>query len=45
MHFMIYSIFNIAERKSMHMEMISGEMHSDTVAIRQKKYNLESGNL
>ena len=35
-----------AERKSMSMQMISDEKHSDTIAIKQKKkYNLKSGNL
>ena len=29
----------------MSMQMISNEMHSDTIAIRQKKYNLKSGKL
>ena len=27
----------------MSMQMISHEMHSDTVAIKQKKYNLKRG--
>ena len=27
----------------MSMQMISDEMHSDTTAIRRKKYNLKSG--
>ena len=26
----------------MSMQMISDEMHSDTIGIRQKKYNLKS---
>ena len=29
----------------MSMQMIYDEMHSDTIAIRQKKYNLKSGKL
>ena len=29
----------------MSMQMISDEMHSDTIAIRQKKYYLKSGKL
>ena len=29
----------------MSMQMISDELHSDTIAIRQKKYNLKSGKL
>ena len=29
----------------MSMQMISDEMHSDTIVIRQKKYNLKSGKL
>ena len=27
------------------MQMISDEMHSDTIAIREKKYNLKSAKL
>ena len=29
----------------MSMQMISDEMHSDTIAIRQKKYNLKNSKL
>ena len=29
----------------MSMQMTSDEMHSDTIAIRQKQYNLKSGKL
>ena len=32
-------------RKSMNMQMISDEMHSDTITIRQKKYNFKSSKL
>ena len=32
-----------AERKSMSMQMISDEMHSDTIAIRQKKKEKKKG--
>ena len=30
---------------TMSMQMIDDEMHSDIIAIRQKKYNLKSGKL
>ena len=37
----IYILQSIAERKSMSMQMISDEMHSAAIAIRQKKTQFE----
>ena len=36
---------NIAKLKSITMQMISDFMHFDTIALRQKKCNLKSGQL
>ena len=45
----VFSVVRIvqstAERKSMSMQLLSDEMRSDTIVIRQKKYNLKSGKL
>ena len=44
MHF-IKTLQSTAERKSMSMQMIFDEMHSDTNAIRQKKNQSKNGKL